>query len=160
MAFRRSATFSQRMALSSSRQFLTSSAARNGYDKIAQILFAHFPDVPKIDLDRVPHHFGDAGLAGNEHRHVIGHGLKGRDAEGFRDARHDVEVAHRVHMIHLLILEEAGKMEMAADAQLRHPADHVRQHVPAARHDEPYIRDAVEHQLGGLHKVVRPFLER
>ena len=43
-------------------------------------------------------------------------------------------------------------MEMAADAQLRHPADHVRQHVPAARHDETYIRDAVEHQLGGLHK--------
>ena len=51
-------------------------------------------------------------------------------------------------------------METAADAQLRHPPHHVGEHVPAARHDETGTRQAIQHELGGLHKIIGPFLER
>ena len=73
--------------------------------------------------------FGDAGLFAHEHGHIIHHRFEGRYAKRLGNAGHDVEVARRVHAVHLVVLQKARERESVAHAVVGHAGHDGAQHV-------------------------------
>ena len=118
----------------------------------------HGIHVPIIHLQRVVEHFRDARLFGDDDRYVGFHRLQRGYAERFRDRRHDIDVAHGEHAVHLGTLQESGEVETVGDTERRHTPDYVVHQVAASGHDETDVRDPSEHLRRRFDEVIRPLL--
>ena len=84
--------------------------------------------------------------------------LERRQAEGFRDGRHDVDIRPRVEAIELGRGQEAREEESLAEAARRHVLLHCAHVVAGAGDDEPDIGAFGGHARGGLDEIVGPLL--
>ena len=123
-------------------------------------LIGHLIYVPEIDGEHVSEHFADAGLPGNNDRHVVAHGLERGDAKGLRDRRHNVEVSHAIDFLYVRAAEKSGEEHLVAYSHLSGHLNGSPGHISGTGHYKFHISHDPEHFFGRCQEVLRPLLNR
>ena len=88
------------------------------------------------------------------------HRLQRTDTERLTHTRHDIDIAHREHLLNLLASHESGEVELVGYAAFGYEVNHLRHLVAATGHDEAHSVCFAQHARCGFHEVLGTFLHR